>query len=137
MADAKRRTPRKRKAESDVRSTTVQTRWSEAELGQLDRVCGRLNQGRSSVIRRAVDALDASADGRRETVSGSGDAALVNALARVRGELNRIGVNVNQLARRANAGDHVDSADLIGIELGLEEIREVLHQRLGPTGQTL
>lgn len=133
MTDAKRRAPRKRKAAEDVRSTTTQVRWSEAELGQLDRVCGRLNQGRSAVIRRAVDALDASGDGRRKAVSGSGDAALVNALARVRGELNRMGVNLNQLSRRANAGDNVDSADLIGIELGLEEIRDVLQQRLGQT----
>lgn len=76
------------------RSTRVTVRFSEDEARQLARVASRYRLSESGAIRAAVDHLD-----------GAPAPKLVNRDAlRLVGEVNAVGVNVNQLTRQGWAG---------------------------------
>lgn len=97
---------------------------TDAELGLVDRVAGRLGNNRSAAIRAAVDALDAATDGRRTRRETLGPKTR-EALTRLTSEMNRIGVNVNQVARALNTGRadhpdrilHTDASPVLGQEV--------------------
>ena len=76
------------------RESRVTVRFSEREAAQLTRVANRHGLSESGAIRAAVDYLD-----------GAPAPKLVNRdLLRLNGEVNAVGVNVNQLARQGWAG---------------------------------
>lgn len=77
-------------------------RFSEGEAAQLTRVAQRYRLAESGAIRAAVDYLD-----------GAPAPKLVNHdVLRLIGEVNAVGVNVNQLARQGWAGVEPDVDDL-------------------------
>ncbi|AHW64802.1 Hypothetical protein CGLY_11785 [Corynebacterium glyciniphilum AJ 3170] len=140
MTEAKRKSRVPAGKETDVRSTTVPSRWDPSELAQLDRVAGRLGLGRSAVLRSAVDALDAATDGRRssrdegtvaaddgyvptpeELIANSPVAPIererVEKISDLEDQLRRIGVNLNQLTRNSNSKANVDAE-------ALDEVRD-------------
>ena len=84
------------------RESRVTVRFSEREAAQLTRVANRYGLSESGAIRAAVDYLD-----------GAPAPKLVNRdLLRLNGEVNAVGVNVNQLARQGWAGIEPDVDDL-------------------------
>lgn len=84
----------RRIARRKSRESRVTVRLSEGEHVQLTRVKNRFGLSESGAIRAAVDYLD-----------GAPAPKLVNRdLLRLIGEVNAVGVNVNQLARQGWAG---------------------------------
>ena len=84
----------RRIARRKPRESRVTVRFSEREAAQLTRVAQRYRLSESGVIRAAVDYLD-----------GAPAPKLVNSnVLRLIGEVNAVGVNVNQLARQGWAG---------------------------------
>jgi len=84
----------RRIARREPRGTRVTVRFSEGEAAQLARVANRYRLSESGAIRAAVDHLD-----------GAPVPKLVNRdVLRLVGEVNAVGVNVNQLARQGWAG---------------------------------
>ena len=90
-----------RKDRAQARSTRVTLRLNESELSEVDDVARRLGLTRSAVLRGSVGDLAAShIPARRATTM---DDEAIEELKQLRKELRRIGVNVNQMARRANS----------------------------------
>lgn len=84
----------RRIARHKSRESRVTVRLSEREHVQLTRVANRYGLSESGAIRAAVDYLD-----------GAPAPKLVNSnVLRLIGEVNAVGVNVNQLARQGWAG---------------------------------
>lgn len=84
----------RRIARRKPRESRVTVRFDEREAAQLTRVANRHGLSESGAIRAAVDYLD-----------GAPAPKLVNRdLLRLNGEVNAVGVNVNQLARQGWAG---------------------------------
>lgn len=84
----------RRIARRKSRESRVTVRFSEREAAQLTRVANRYGLSESGAIRAAVDYLD-----------GAPEPKLVNRdVLRLRGEVNAVGVNVNQIARQGWAG---------------------------------
>ena len=84
----------RRIARREPRESRVTVRFSEGEAAQLARVANRYRLSESGAIRAAVDHLD-----------GAPAPKLVNRdVLRLTGEVNAVGVNVNQLARQGWAG---------------------------------
>lgn len=84
----------RRIARRKSRESRVTVRFSEREAAQLTRVANRYGLSESGAIRAAVDYLD-----------GAPEPKLVNRdLLRLNGEVNAVGVNVNQIARQGWAG---------------------------------
>ena len=92
----------RRIARRKSRESRVTVRLSEGEHVQLTRVKNRFGLSESGAIRAAVDYLD-----------GAPAPKLVNRdLLRLNGEVNAVGVNVNQIARQGWAGVEPDVDDL-------------------------
>ena len=92
----------RRIARRESRESRVTVRFSEGEHAQLTRVANRYGLSESGAIRAAVDYLD-----------GAPGPKLVNSnVLRLIGEVNAVGVNVNQLARQGWAGVAPDVDDL-------------------------
>lgn len=92
----------RRIARRESRGTRVTVRFSEDEARQLARVANRYRLSESGAIRAAVDHLD-----------GAPAPKLVNRdVLRLIGEVNAVGVNVNQLARQGWAGAALSVARL-------------------------
>ena len=92
----------RRIARREARESRVTVRFSEREAAQLARVANRYRLSESGAIRAAVDHLD-----------GAPAPKLVNRdVLRLIGEVNAVGVNVNQLARQGWAGVEPDVDDL-------------------------
>lgn len=98
---------------------------SDAEVDLVDRVAGRLGTTRSAAIRSAVDAYDAATDGRRVKRETLGPKTR-EALTRLTSEVNRIGVNLNQLTRAANTGK-VTSRDVDVLLMELHRVQGQVH----------
>ena len=104
---------RPKKDDQDARTHQTNQRWTAAELAHLDLQSARAGLSRSEFIRRAAlnQALPSSATSIDPTVIVA---------------LNRVGNNVNQLARSVHRGrDFPDYWQAIG-----EELRCVLHRAL-------
>ena len=100
----------RRIARRKSRESRVTVRFSEREAAQLTRVADRYGLSESGAIRAAVDHLD-----------GAPAPKLVNRdLLRLNGEVNAVGVNVNQIARQGWAG----------IEPDVDELRSVIAELL-------
>ncbi len=104
---------------------------SDAELELLTRVAGRFGTTRSGAIRAAVDAYDAATDGRRvrrETLGPETRAVLT----RLTSEMNRVGVNVNQISRSLNGARshradrllYTDSSPVLGQTMTGNDVRD-------------
>lgn len=76
------------------RSTRVTVRFSEDEARQLARVASRYRLSESGAIRAAVDMLDGAPAPKAINVD----------VLRLVGEVNAVGVNVNQIARQGWTG---------------------------------
>lgn len=88
----------RRIARREPRGTRVTVRFSEGEAAQLARVANRYRLSESGAIRAAVDHLD-----------GAPAPKLVNRdVLRLIGEVNAVGVNVNQIARQGWTGVEPD-----------------------------
>lgn len=104
---------------------------SAAEVDLVDRVAGRLGATRSAAIRSAVDALDAATDGRRTRRETLGPKTR-EALARLTSEMNRVGVNVNQISRSLNGAKsyradrllYTDSSPVLGQTMTGNDVRD-------------
>ena len=92
----------RRIARRKPRESRVTVRLSEGEAAQLARVKNHYGLSESGAIRAAIDYLD-----------GAPAPKLVNRdLLRLNGEVNAVGVNVNQIARQGWAGIEPDVDDL-------------------------
>jgi hypothetical protein len=106
-----------------LRNRIVRIRVSDAELSALKTLAAARGLSLSDLLRRA--ALGTRMPARR---FDHADAAI---LVRMLGELGRIGGNVNQLTRRANAGKLVGhdadlAATLAGIDALRARVREII-----------
>lgn len=92
----------RRIARRKPRESRVTVRLSEGEAAQLARVKNHYGLSESGAIRAAIDYLD-----------GAPEPKLVNRdVLRLIGEVNAVGVNVNQLTRQGWAGVEPDVDDL-------------------------
>jgi Bacterial mobilisation protein (MobC) len=105
--------PRKQPAEQRV--TRLTTRVTPAELAHVEHQARTAGLTAAEFLRRL--ALGATVISRRPR---GDDAMLV--------ELNRIGVNINQLARAANSGMPPASADLRAALAQLHRVLQALHR---------
>lgn len=104
---------------------------SAAEIALLDRVAGRVGRTRSAAIRAAVDAYDAATDGRRVKRETLGPETR-KVLARLTSEVNRVGVNINQISRSLNGAKgiladrilYTDSTPVLGQTLTGNTVRD-------------
>lgn len=100
----------RRIARREPRESRVTVRFSEGEHVQLTRVKNRYGLSESGAIRAAIDYLD-----------GAPAPKLVNRdVLRLIGEVNAVGVNINQIARQGWAG----------IEPDVDELRRVIAELL-------
>lgn len=99
---------------------------SDAEIALLDRVAGRVGRTRSAAIRSAVDAYDAATDGRRVKRETLGPKTR-ECVTRLTSEMNRIGVNVNQISRAANSGKVLPS-DVDALLAELHRVQDQVHE---------
>ena len=106
---------RPRKQPAEQRGTRLTTRVTQAELAHVERQASAVGLTAAEFLRRL--ALGATVAPRRPR---SDDALLV--------ELNRLGVNINQLARAANSGMPPASADLRAALAQLRGTLEALHR---------
>ena len=111
---------RRQASKKQRKNRTVQVRFSDEELAALDAVCESTGMTRSAVLRSWTVPGEGAGSNPVYVVTKNAD--------RVRIELNRIGVNVNQIARTLNAeakgrGGMLRSDTLNGCEKGLEEVR--------------
>lgn len=88
----------RRIARRESRGTRVTVRFSEAEAAQLARVASRYRLSESGAIRAAVDHLDGAPAPKAINVD----------VLRLVGEVNAIGVNINQIARQGWTGVEPD-----------------------------
>lgn len=84
----------RRIARRESRGTRVTVRFSEDEAAQLARVANRYGLSESGAIRAAVDCLDGAPAPKAINVD----------VLRLVGEVNAIGVNINQIARQGWTG---------------------------------
>ena len=84
---------RPKKVEQEKRSEQTKERWTIAELAYVEEQARNAGLSRAEYIRRRSLSLPV----RPAPSVGASDPALVS-------ELNRIGVNLNQIAKYANAG---------------------------------
>lgn len=89
---------RPRKTEHDKRTAQTNERWTSAELAWLDDQAAKAGLSRSEFIRNRALGRPVSPAPQTAGV----DPALIS-------ELNRIGVNVNQLARATHRGRDVNA----------------------------
>jgi hypothetical protein len=109
---------RPRKQPTEQRVTRLTTRVTLAELAHVERQAFAAGLTAAEFLRRL--ALGATVTPRRPRAD---DALLV--------ELNRIGVNINQLARAANSGAPPASAALRAALAQLRGVLEALHRGAG------
>lgn len=83
-------------SENRRRQIVRSTRWDETEFAELQEVAAYSDCSEAELLRRLV---------RRAKRQILISRALV-------AQVNRLGANINQIARRLNAGGHVDPADL-------------------------
>ncbi|MFC5281397.1 hypothetical protein ACFPGO_05870 [Arcanobacterium canis] len=94
----------------EPRASRVTVRFSEGEAAQLARVAQRYRLAESGAIRAAVDYLD-----------GAPPPKVINVdVLRLVGEVNAVGVNVNQIARQGWSG----------VEPAVDELRRATAQLL-------
>lgn len=90
--------PRPRKKREEKRTHRVMLRFTEDELAKIDEFASRLNIPRAVFIRKV--ALAKQVRPRMSRASGE----FVLKLDGTIGELKKVGNNLNQLAKQANAG---------------------------------
>lgn len=88
----------RRIARREARESRVTVRFSEGEAAQLARVANRYRLSESGAIRAAVDMLDGAPSPQAINVD----------VLRLVGEVNAVGVNVNQIARQGWTGVEPD-----------------------------
>lgn len=91
--------PGQRGSETRVRQNVLTTRWSQAELEQLDAITVVMGCSRAETLRRLVRRADKQVLATR---------ALIN-------QVRALGNNTNQIARTLNARNPVASGQLIDL----------------------
>lgn len=84
-------------SENRRRQIVRSTRWDEEEFAQLQRIAAESRCSEAELLRRLVARADKTILITRDLVA----------------EVRRLGVNINQVARRLNAGGAVAPADLL------------------------
>lgn len=108
------------------------------EQGKTERVTLRMTPADAARLREQAAAdgcsvsecVRARVAGRRARPRRSATESERAELARILGEIGKIGSNVNQVARRANEGGRVDWETLAAMRAELEAWRDVLTQAL-------
>lgn len=122
------------------RSTVLTLRVSEAERRRLERAAQRLNLTVSALLRAA--ALDLDADARvasntppARTNSHQEDVA-TGELKELRGQVKRLGTNLNQLTRLSNRNGRLVTRDESGNDMSqlLVETRDTCREVLSALG---
>jgi hypothetical protein len=101
----RRAVARPRKEPPEIRRERLNLRFTAAERAQLADAAGAAGVGLSDYARRSVLSQAGQASGPKAVTLRRIDPAAVAALSRV-------GANLNQLARRANAGDLLQPGEL-------------------------
>ncbi len=83
-------------SENRRRQIVRSTRWDEAEFDQLQKIAAHSGCSEAELLRRLVNRATSQILISRELVAS----------------VNRLGVNINQIARRSNAGGKVDRDEL-------------------------
>lgn len=99
-------------SETRKKSIPVTSRYDEAEFAELEEAASRAGLTRASYQRVQSLAVPKTRSTRRAPIDRE-------MLAKLLGQLGKIGSNLNQIARAAN----MDRAELAGIEAAIAEIR--------------
>lgn len=111
-------------SEKRVRNKHLTVRLSDDERAAVDQAAERAGLMPGSFARQVLLGAPAPRQVRRPPVER-------RELARLLGELGKIGANLNQLARAANAGVVVYEGEIEAAIGGLVEVREAILQALG------
>lgn len=116
---------RPRKQEGEKRTHQLPpVRVTDAELALLETAAGAAGVTVTEYMR------ECSLSAGRPKKAGSSNMSLVNVLNRLLVELNRIGNNVNQIARQLNRGREADPHHLDGVLHELVQIVERIGRRV-------
>lgn len=118
------RPPRVSGSETRKRPHVVSTRLTPAELAQFERHAAEAGLDKADYVRAAI-LKDAPL--RRARLAKPDRAVL----ARLMGELGKIGSNINQLARHQNQGGTVAASNLAQAQTDLEAMRDGILAALG------
>lgn len=83
-------------SENRRRQVVRTTRWDEAEFAQLQEIAIYSGCSEAEALRRLVKRAAKNIVISRELIAA----------------VNKLGVNINQIARRLNAGHHIDAKEL-------------------------
>jgi hypothetical protein len=112
--------------EKRARTSHLTIRLTPDERAAIDDAAGQAGLTSGSYARQAVMGAPVPRQVRRPPVER-------RELARLLGELGKIGGNLNQLARAANSGVLVYQGEIDTALGGLREVRDALLQALGRT----
>ena len=101
----------------------VTVRLSTEELAALDDACMRAGVSRSDAIRLALDALSESAEKILSGRPGFTERARNQAIEQLAFQISKVGANLNQIARNANA-----TGDSFGTAVAVDKCRQTLEQ---------
>jgi hypothetical protein len=100
------------------RHYTLSARFDESEAKRVRSNAAKAGVAVAALIRQAVLDLPPPRAARRPTVDHQ-------AVARLLGELGKIGSNLNQIAKHANAGRDITDGTVASIELALRDLMEL------------
>lgn len=115
-------------SETRKRTRSLTVRFNEQEAAALRSMADRSGRSVGAVVRAAVLKIPPPPPSRRPSVDHK-------AVARLLGELGKIGSNLNQIAKHANAGREITDGTAASIELALRELTELRHACMRALGR--
>ena len=110
--------------EKRARSTHLTVRLSSDEKAAVEAAADRAGLTAGSYVRDTILGAPAPRQVRRPPVER-------RELARILGELGKIGGNLNQLARAVNSGTDVDTTEIDAALASLPEVKDAILKALG------
>ena len=104
----------RRGSEKRQRTRTLSVRFNEQEAETVRKLADRAGLSTGALVRHALFNTPPPRAARRPTVNHK-------AVAQLLGQLGKIGTNINQLAKQANAGRYQENT----IELALRDLMEL------------
>lgn len=101
-------------SENRQRTHMYTVRFSASEAGQARKLAERSGLSLAALIRQSLFNVPPPRSARRPTANHK-------AIARLMGQLGKIGSNINQLAKHANAGRYQEAS----IELAMRDLMEL------------
>lgn len=115
-------------SETRKRTRSLTVRFNEQEAAALRSMADRTGRSVGAVVRAAVLNIPPPPAARRPSVDHK-------AVAQLLGQLGKIGSNLNQIAKHANAGRSITDGTTASIDAALRDLAELRHACLRALGR--